>query len=104
PASCFDAGGVLAAFDPATPAELFEGKDVGWISPAFGAKAPGPVVRLERRATLPANFTAIFDLSGKTRALRFEAHPGQRAIDCFRDDGRGLSIDWSGGSVRRRLL
>ena len=42
------------------PATLSE----DWISPTFGAKSPAPVACITRRATLPAVFTTILDLSG----------------------------------------
>ena len=97
---CFRAGaGTLVALDPSSKPRLTEGGDFGWVSPAFGLKTPAPVVCAELRASFPAPLTTVFDLSGRTRTLRFRLHSDHSGIDCFRDDASAVSLVWNEAGV-----
>ena len=54
------AGAVLALDGEA---ELSEGGEFGWRSPAFAVREPAPVIRRVRHTTLPARFEARITLS-----------------------------------------
>ncbi len=54
------AGAVLALDGEA---EMSDGGEFGWRSPAFAARVPAPVIRRHRRTTLPARFEARILLS-----------------------------------------
>ena len=72
----------LLAIAPGPEVESGEGGEHGWRSPAFGSKSPAPYLRVWRRATLPAQFAAVLDLSGVEEceiALRGEGELRYRA-------------------------
>lgn len=92
-----DANAARFAFDPAARLRTFEGEDVGWISPALGAKFSATVTCAEVTTKLPACLATVIDLSGKTSALRFELNPDANGVVCFRDSDP-VSFSW-GGSI-----
>jgi heparinase II/III-like protein len=67
PASFRIGAGSLLVLDGA--AELQEGGENGWRSDAFGQRSPAPVIRVERRSTLPARFLAVLYINAPRESV-----------------------------------
>jgi hypothetical protein len=74
---CFRIGGKTRLLLPASSgAEVSEGGTDGWRSEVMAARHPAPVVRIARRAFLPCQLAAVFDLAGEHEGFEAESVAG----------------------------